>query len=68
MCPQYNNNIMKKKYLRKKIKERIKISWVGVVHTCKSSSLGGQDWEDHGSRPTLANSSWSPVSKTSRTK
>jgi hypothetical protein len=46
MYPQYNNNIIKKKQKKipkKKMKERIKISWVGVGHTCNPSHLGGQD-------------------------
>jgi hypothetical protein len=40
-----------------------KYHWVPVAHACNPSYLGGWDQEDHGSRPSRANSSWDPISK-----
>jgi hypothetical protein len=38
------------------------------AHTCNPSYSGGRDQEDHGSKPTWANSSQDPVSKKHNTK
>jgi hypothetical protein len=34
-----------------------------VAHACNPSYLGGSDWEDEGSRPTLAKKFKSPPSQ-----
>jgi hypothetical protein len=44
------------------------LSWVPVAHTYTASYFGGWDWEDHSSRPTLANSWGDPISKITRAK
>jgi hypothetical protein len=42
--------------------------WVLVAHTCNFSYAEGRDQEDHGSKPTQANSSRDPISKKPFTK
>jgi hypothetical protein len=54
----------KPQYSKKK-KERLPR---GVVHACNPSYLGGWHWENCGSRPAQANSSWDPISKITRAK
>jgi hypothetical protein len=43
-------------------------SQVLVAHTCNPSYLGSIDQEDHGSKPTPANSLGDPISKKAITK
>jgi hypothetical protein len=45
-----------------------KWSWEPVAHPYNPSYSGGRDWEDHNSKPALANGSWNPILKKPFTK